>query len=56
VLTNTNGRRPEFEAAGWIVPSHRAWAETPVMRRGEFVKLDDSGGFAPVGDEGDTAA
>lgn len=48
VLTNTRGAREEFEAAGWIVPSHADWAETPVLRHGEFVILLDDGGFEPV--------
>lgn len=48
VLTNTNGKRSEFEAAGWIVPSYADWAETPVLRHGEFVRLDDLGGWTAV--------
>jgi hypothetical protein len=48
VLTNTKGQRDEFEAAGWIVPSHADWRETPVLRHGEFVILLDDGGLEPV--------
>lgn len=48
VLTNTNGQRAEFEAAGWIVPSYADWREVPVLRFGEFVILLDDGGFEPV--------
>jgi hypothetical protein len=48
VLTNTRGHRAEFEAAGWIVPSHADWREVPVLRHGVFVILLDDGGFEPV--------
>lgn len=30
-VTNTNGRRPEFERKGWIVASHGDPATTPVL-------------------------
>ena len=49
-LTNTNGRRAEYEAKGWIVRSWQNPAEVPVLlaHRGH-VLLDDAGGFEYVG-------
>lgn len=47
-LTNTNGRRAEYERAGWIVPSGQDWLAMPVRRRGQWVLLDDDGGFEPL--------
>jgi hypothetical protein len=48
-VTNTNGRRAEFEANGWIVPSHRIPAEVPVLLATDVrVLLDDVGDYLPV--------
>lgn len=41
---------------GWSVRSGQDPTVVPVLRRGVRVLFDDFGEFAPVGDEGDTAA
>lgn len=49
-LTNTNGRRAEYEARGWIVRSWQVPADIPVMHsRYGLVYLDDTGGFRYAG-------
>ena len=32
---------------GWLVKSHASPLETPCLRRGEYVVLDDEGGYTP---------
>jgi hypothetical protein len=54
VLTDPQGRRTEYEANGWIVPSYANPAEVPVLIHNattghDWVLLDDNGdlAFAP---------
>lgn len=45
----TDGERAEAKAKGWAVaPGVTPPAEVPVLRRGEWVLLDDEGGITPV--------
>jgi len=49
MLTNTNGRRLEFEDKGWIVPSYLAPVDVPFAHGLHgHVFLDDAGGWRPV--------
>jgi hypothetical protein len=54
VLTDPQGRRADYEANGWIVPSYADPAEVPVLIHNattghDWVLLDDNGdlAFAP---------
>jgi hypothetical protein len=38
--------RPEHDVNGWWVKSHEDWTSKPVLRRGEWVLLDDNGNYA----------
>lgn len=45
----TDGERAEAKAKGWAVaPGITPPAAVPVLRRGQWVLLDDEGGFAAV--------
>lgn len=33
---------------GWLLKQHQIPSEVPVLRRGQWVLLDDDGGFTPV--------
>lgn len=50
-LTNTNGRRAEYEAEGWIVPAWKDWQSTPVKTWRGYLLLDDEGGWTNLGPE-----
>lgn len=54
--TNTDGRRAEYEANGWVLRRHQDPASTPVLIRGRFVLLDDNGGYLPADNHGPKGA
>jgi hypothetical protein len=39
--------RPEHDVNGWWVKRHEAWADKAVLYRGQWVLLDDDGGYEP---------
>jgi hypothetical protein len=43
-ITETDG---DYYAKGWLVHSYEDWTAKPVLRRGEWVLLDDEGGLTP---------
>ena len=47
-VTNTRGRRAEYERARWIVRRSADTLTKPVLRRGVWVLLDNKGAVVPV--------
>lgn len=54
-VTNTNGRRAEYVANGWILNRHMDPATTPVLIHGQWVLLADDGTTTPAQAQGDAA-